>query len=164
MIDGITLTPATGKLFNVDKDAERINKKMSEVFQSLIAKLLYIMKRARPDIQTSVSFLMKRVSKSDMDDWKKLKRVLSFLKRTEDGLQNTETSSLTEIMTWIDTSHAVHENMRTHLSCIMSMGISALHAKSSAEKISTKSTCKSEIVAVLEYLPNNIWMIMSHRA
>ena len=53
-------------------DAEQLNEEKSEIFHSLTAKLLYIMKRARPDIETAISFLSRQVSKSDMDDWKKL--------------------------------------------------------------------------------------------
>ena len=42
--------------------------------------LKYIMKRSIPDIETAISFLCKRVSKCDNQDWKKLKRVLAWLK------------------------------------------------------------------------------------
>ena len=42
-------------------------------------KLMYIAKRARPDIETAVGFLSTRVSKSDTDDWAKLKTVLQYL-------------------------------------------------------------------------------------
>ena len=57
------------------------------------------MKRARPDIETTIAFLMKRVSKSDTDDWKKLKSVLGFLKATIDDLRIIGAYSLTEIKT-----------------------------------------------------------------
>jgi len=46
----------------ISDDAEELDKNKSEGFHSTTAKLLYIMQRARPDIETSVSFLMKRVS------------------------------------------------------------------------------------------------------
>ena len=42
--------------------------------------LLYIVIRARPDLETEISFLCTRVSKNDVDDWKKLKRVLLWVK------------------------------------------------------------------------------------
>ena len=48
-----------------------------------MAQLLFVAMRARPDIQTSVSFLTKRVQKPDEDDWNKLKRVLRYLKETK---------------------------------------------------------------------------------
>ena len=37
------------------------------------------MKILRPDIDTVISYVSKRVTKSDEDDWKKLKRLLAFL-------------------------------------------------------------------------------------
>ena len=61
---------AAAHLFEVREDAEQLNEEKSEIYHSLVAKLLYIMKRARPDIKTAISFLSRRVSKSDMDDWK----------------------------------------------------------------------------------------------
>ena len=87
------------------------------------------MKRARPDIETGVSFLMKRVAKSDVDDWKKLRRVIGFLKRTIDELRIIGATSLTEIMSFIDSAYAVHENMRSHTGGLVSFGIGAAHAR-----------------------------------
>ena len=68
-------------------DAEQLNEKRSKDFHSITAALLYLMKRVRPDIETSISFLMRRVSKSDVDDWWKLKRVLAYLKNTIDDVR-----------------------------------------------------------------------------
>ena len=45
-------------------------------------KLLYSVKRAYPDLETLVSFLTIRVTKSDVEDWKKLKQSLTFVKNT----------------------------------------------------------------------------------
>ena len=53
-----------------------------EVFHSVVAKLLCIMKRARPDLETAIDYLCTRVSKSDVDDWKKIRRVIAFVKCT----------------------------------------------------------------------------------
>ena len=61
-------SPATGNLFTVREGAKQLGEKFSKIFRSTTAKLLYVMKRGRPDIETSVSFLMRRVSKSDEDD------------------------------------------------------------------------------------------------
>ena len=72
------MTPATHYLFDINYDSEELSKLLSEAFHTIMAKLLYIMQRARPVIETAVSFLMKRVSESDVEDWKKLKRVIVF--------------------------------------------------------------------------------------
>ena len=54
-------TPSTYNLFKVDIASVELEKKHSENFQSTTASLLYIMKRARPDIETGVSFQMRIV-------------------------------------------------------------------------------------------------------
>jgi len=61
-----------------------------------------------------------------------------------------------KLETWIDASHAVHEDMKGVTGGCMSMGWGVLHAKSSKQKINTKSTCESELVGVSEYIPFKI--------
>ena len=46
-------------LFTVNPNAEKLDQKHSEGFHTVTAKLGCIMKRARPDIETGVSFLIK---------------------------------------------------------------------------------------------------------
>mmetsp|Transcript_14329 Transcript_14329/g.26897 ORF Transcript_14329/g.26897 Transcript_14329/m.26897 type:complete len:121 (-) Transcript_14329:259-621(-) len=72
-------TPATRFLFDVRDDVAKLDKSRAEAFHSTVAKLLYICKRSRLDIQNAVGFLTTRVSRSDEDDWKKLKRLLQYL-------------------------------------------------------------------------------------
>jgi len=113
-VDTNVVSPATCYLFNVNPNAEQLNTRLSEAFYSITSKLGYIMKRGRPDIETAVSFLMIRVSKSDTDDWKKLRRLIGFLKGTIDELRIIGATSLTEIMTFVDSAYDVHENTRSH--------------------------------------------------
>ena len=42
-------------------------------------ELLFIIESSRPDSETAVGFLTKGVSKSDIDDWEKLRRMLRFV-------------------------------------------------------------------------------------
>ena len=56
----------------------------SEIFHSIVVKLLYIAKIRRSDIEVAVSFLCNRVSKSTKDDWITLRRILGYLKSTID--------------------------------------------------------------------------------
>ena len=111
-VDKSILTPATGNLFKVNMSAAELDVQKSKLFHTNTAKLLYIMKRARPDIDTSVSYLMQRVTKVDIDDWIKLKRVLGFLKNTIKDTRKIGAKSLSHLFTWVDASYAVHENMR----------------------------------------------------
>ena len=152
-------SPANHSLFLVDEGAKELDENKSDIFHSTTAKLLYIMKRARPDIETSISFLSRRVSKSADDDWKKLKRVLGWLKRTIDDIRTIGATSLTELYTYIDAAFAVHDNMRSHTGGAISMGYGIVHGKSSMQKINTKSSTEAELVGISEYVPYNLWLL-----
>jgi hypothetical protein len=59
---------------------------------TVVAKLLYLGKRSRPDILTTVAFLSTRVLKATEEDWKKLVKLVRYLRRTGDwasGLRPT---------------------------------------------------------------------------
>ena len=68
-------TPAKSKLFVVN-ESELLNEDKSERFHYIVAKLLYVSKRARVDLCTAIAFLCTRVSKSTLEDWEKLRRLL----------------------------------------------------------------------------------------
>ena len=159
-ITGVVKSPAQHHLFTVDEDAIKLEGKQKEIFHSVTQKLLYITKRARPDLETTVAFLTTRVSKSDVDDWKKLGRLLTWVMNTIEDKRIIGASSLTDLFTWIDAAYAVHTNMRGQTGGAISMGYGILHGKSSKQKINVKSSTESELVGVSEYLPYNIWLMM----
>jgi hypothetical protein len=71
-MSGHAATPAANHLFSINNKAKKISNKDSEKYHHLTAKLLYLSKRACPDLQTAVAFLCKRVKQPDVDDWKRL--------------------------------------------------------------------------------------------
>ena len=70
--DSVT-SPNPKHLFHVNEDCASLSDDLSDIFHSVTAKLLYLEKRARPDIETAVAFLTTRVTNPTTDDWKKLK-------------------------------------------------------------------------------------------
>ena len=48
---------AANHLFYVKKERETLNKEDGSLFCHMLTKILYLSKRARPDIQTYVSFM-----------------------------------------------------------------------------------------------------------
>ena len=50
-------TPAPENLFTVNEDCENLPKEMAADFHTIVAKMLYVTKRARPDTCLSVVFL-----------------------------------------------------------------------------------------------------------
>ena len=80
-INGVVTSPAQHHLFQVNENAEQLDEEKSKIFHTVTQKLLYITKRGRLDLETLLSFLTSRVTKSDIDDWKKLKRGLIWIKK-----------------------------------------------------------------------------------
>ena len=78
-IDGVVTLPAVKYLLNVPEEDDELDNERKERFRSVVAKLLYIMKKGRPDLKpAAVAFLYTRVSKCVMSDWKKLRQMLQY--------------------------------------------------------------------------------------
>jgi hypothetical protein len=71
-MDGVAATPAAAHLFTVNENAVRLDGAASDLFHHYTAKLLFLSRRARPDIQMAVAFLTTQVKGPDVDDQKKL--------------------------------------------------------------------------------------------
>ena len=59
LIEKITACPGTNTLFTVrdKKDREILSEEMAKQFHRTTAQLLFLCKRARPDVETLISFL-----------------------------------------------------------------------------------------------------------
>ena len=159
-LEGKVTPLAQYNLFQVNEDAEPLDKNKKEIFHSVTAKILYLVKRARPDLETLVSFLTMRVTKSDVDGWKKLKRGLKFVKNIIKDKKIIVAKTLTDLYTWIEAAYAIHNNMRGRTGGAISMGYGIMHVKASKQEINVKSSTESELVGMGEYVPYNIWFIM----
>ena len=78
MIGEVT-TPAAEHLFDTNDEPVYLDDETADFFHHMTAKALFLAKRARPDIQTAVSFLCTRVKKPDEHDYKKLARLMKYL-------------------------------------------------------------------------------------
>jgi hypothetical protein len=82
LMKGSSVTPAANHMFLVNPECTKLNDVDAALYHYLMAKLLYLSKRARRDLLLAVSFLTKRVIEPDLDDWKKLGRCLQYLSST----------------------------------------------------------------------------------
>ena len=74
-IKKVKITPAGDNLFTVnEEDPVLLNEKDRVLVHSSTARLLFLGKRARPDIQTVIAFLCTGVKVADKDFYKKLER------------------------------------------------------------------------------------------
>ena len=153
-------TPARPGLFHVNDDAEKLDEKRADNFHSVTASLLFISQRSRLDIQVAVGFLTTRVSCPDVDDWRKLRRVLQYLRGTMDLILTIGADNITKMETWVDASYGVHHDFKSHTGGCISFGWGVLLTKCQKQKLNTRSSTEGEVVGVSDYLPNTIWARM----
>ena len=127
------------------------------MFHHNTAKLLFLCKRARPDIQPPVAFLCTRVQEPDQDDYKKLARVMKYLRGSSDLVLTLEANNMNIVKWWVDASFAVHPDMRSHTGAMMTMGGGAIYASSTLQKINTRSSTEGELVGVNDTMPQIVW-------
>jgi hypothetical protein len=134
-----------------------LDNEQSDLFHHITARLLFLCKRARPDIQTAVAFLCTRVKAPDTDDYKKLARVIRYLRHTVSMPLTLEADDIQLVKWWADASFAVHADMKSHTGGAMSLGKGVIYGTSTRQKINTRSSTEAELVAVNEVLPQILW-------
>ena len=156
-LDGVANTPATRDLFEINETCPLLTKAKHDGFHSIVAKLLFVSKRSRLDIQLAQAFLCTRVSNSTEQDWEKLRRLLKYLKRTINLHRIIGADDFSVMKTWVDASYATHADMRSHTGGAMSFGTGMVTVKSAKQKLNTKSSTEAEIVGASDYIPWTIW-------
>jgi len=155
-------TPAANHLFEVKDHSPRLSLERGEIFHHLTAQLLYLSKRARPDLEPTVPYLCTRVQKPNEDDWKKLGRCLKYLQMTKDLKLKLRVDSDDDgqlyIEWWVDASFAVHPDMKSHTGAIMSLGRGAPITISSRQKLNTTSSTTAELVGVSDAMGMIEWV------
>jgi hypothetical protein len=141
----------------VNPDAEKLDDEKAELYHHLTAKLLYLSKRTRPDLQPTVSFLTTRVKQPDVDDYKKLARCMRFLRGTKHDKLTLECDENLDIKWYIDASFAVHPDMRSHTGASMTLGKGSVYSTSRKQRLNTKSSTEAELVGVDDAMPMVIW-------
>jgi hypothetical protein len=127
------------------------------VFHNFVARSLNLTKRARPDIHTAVAFLTTRVRKPGKDDWKKLQRMIRYLQGTLDLPFKLSANGTSIIKWWANGSHGVHFDMRGHNGGMASLGEGALMSTSTRQKLNTRSSNETKLVAADDMMPQIMW-------
>lgn len=152
------VTPATQDLFTVEENLSVLGKEMMEKFHSIVALLLYVAKRARPDLLTAVSFLSTRVLYPTEQDWRKLGRVIKYIKGTMEMRLSIRANMGMTIEAYIDASFATHMDRFGHSGMYVTLGVGPIYCKSSKQRLVCRSSTESELVAVGDGLIVLIWI------
>jgi len=156
-IDSICATPAESQLFSIRNDLPLLPDDVRAKFHSGIMRLMFLAKRARPDILLAVVFLASRVNNPNTDDEKKFHRVLKYLNGTQDLTLILSPDSVMSLSAYIDAAYGVHHDFRGHTGCVITIGSGALYVKSNKQKLTAKSSTEAELIALSDALSQVIW-------
>jgi hypothetical protein len=152
-------TPASSKLFNIISNDELLSDDERERFHTNVAKLLYLGKRARPDVLLAATFLCTRVRSPGKDDLKKLGRCVRYLNKTKSTIDYriNATKDLLEMCVYVDASFAVHDTYRSHSGAVLTVGKNTvIYTESLKQKLNAKSSTEAELIAISDVLPQII--------
>ncbi len=156
-IGAITATPAADHLFNVRDNCKKLTEYEAQHFHNMTARALFLSKRSRQDLQTVVAFLSTRVREPDEDDWKKLLRMIKYLKGTVDLPLILRANGTGIVKWWVDAAYAVHRDMKGHTGGTLQLGKGSINSKSIKQKLNTTSSTESELVGTFDVMPDILW-------
>jgi hypothetical protein len=156
---GLAASPAIDQLFDV-RDIARVTEEERARFHSIVAKLLYLAKRTKPECLTAVSFLATRVTRCTADDIGKLTRLLRYIRRTKDrGVVLRPGHLGISVRVFVDAAFGVHADLRSHTgSCIVIGDTGAVHCRSTKQTSVTKSSTEAELMAVSDSANQGLYL------
>jgi hypothetical protein len=145
----LTCYQAPGKkdLFTIVKESA-LDEGKKQKFHMIIAKLLYLAKRARPDILTVVSFLCTRVKEPTTDDQRKLLHLLGYLSHTKERLLIMAPQKVFKIEAYVDASFVTHMDGKSHTGVFVKIWGVGVFFASRTQKCVSKSPTEAELIAL----------------
>ena len=117
-------------------------------------------KRTRPEILTMLSYLGSCVTAPSEADMQCLLHVFEYLKGTLDLGLFFKPNSM-QLYYWCDAAYGVHADMKGHtgMFAALGQGNAPIVAKSTKQKLNTRSSTESELVALDDTLLHLLWLI-----
>lgn len=157
-VKGKAATPAKEDVFKVDDTSEPLDDELRGEFHTVVAKLLYLTMRVRPDIMVAIIFLTGRVQVATAEDQIKLDRVLRYLNGCRHlGIVLRPTDGDMMVFTFVDASFAVHVGMVSQTGQFITLGLGPVFHKAGKQKLVSKSSCEAELVGQSDSVVQTIW-------
>jgi hypothetical protein len=152
-LNKVTSTPAADDAFEVPEDSPLLNPKELVHFHSIAARIMYLSKRARPDLLLAISNLATRVTKATNADKDKLDRIIRYMHQSyhagHKGIKLTPGPEGIQPFGFFDASYGVHADGKSHTgACIMIGAAGPVSTDSTRQSIVTKSSTEAELVGM----------------
>ena len=150
--------PRRNQLFKVDCKSPSLPTKDAGLFHCHVSRLLFASKSARLDIQVCVAFLSTRVKAPTEQDYKKLGRVISYLKENV-YLPLVVGADNSRPLTWnIGASFVVYPDCKSHIGACLTLGHGSVLSISTKQEVNTKSSTEAELVGVDDSMTFAMWI------
>ncbi len=130
----------------MNKDAVLLGSKEATYYHTVTAKLLYLAKRARPDILMIISFLC--TTAPTVEDMLKLKHLLGYLHGTRDQVLIINKIQNDQLVMYIDAAYALHEKGESHSGLVIAIGGTVVFVSSKKQICVAKSPTDAELIAL----------------
>jgi hypothetical protein len=155
------------KVWNQNQNAKFQQNKLSKSvtanvdktkFASKLMKLMWIARLCRNDILFAVSYMSTKVQNPTVRDMEKLDHILKYLNGTKDLRMKYKPESL-QLFSYIDASYALHNDAKGQTGIIITLGKNGppVFCKSRKQKLVSRSSTESELIALNEGLPEVMW-------
>ena len=158
-MEGVSNMAASAHLFKMNsEDPKMQGDKQKKIFVHLVMQGLYLSQRGRPDICTTISFLCGWLHNPDEDDYKKLTRMIQYLRGTKGLILTLWANDDGIVQWWIDASYAVHDDMKGHTGATLSLGKGGIYSGLWKQCLVARSSTESELIGVYDVLHQVLWM------
>ena len=159
-VKGTARSPATEGLFDTREGAAPVSEPVRVWFHKVVAMVLYLAKRTKPECLVAVAYLATRVHKCTLDDVEKLQRLVRYIHATRDsGVVLRPGAGGISVRLFVDASYGVHSDGRSHTgSCVVIGDVGAVHCRSSKQLIVTKSSTEAELVGLSDSANQSIFI------
>ena len=152
-------SPAMGDLFTIPDGSDLLDGEERDAFHTVVAKVLFVAKRVRPDLLAPVSFLSGRVREPTESDRAKLERLISYVHHTiRAGIKlDVSGGRRPNVTAWVDSSFGTHENGAGQTGYVISLGGGPILASSSKQRHVTTSSGECELAGLYDGSTGVIW-------
>tara|TARA_B100002003_G_C14152859_1_gene554651 strand:- start:307 stop:5016 length:4710 start_codon:yes stop_codon:yes gene_type:complete len=153
-------TPNTETLFEDDNDESIfLTEDNRKIFHTIVAKLLYLAKKLRPDILTAISYLASKVNQPTVNDNNKLTKVVKYVNNTINYKSIYKYNTPIGITAYVDASFGCHSDGKSRSGIAVMLCGGMIYTSSSKQKIVTKSSTEAELVALSDACDQIQWCI-----
>jgi hypothetical protein len=143
-------TPAIQMSEGEEQKSEPLKSDEAKFFHSIVATLLYIAKKCRPDILHSTVKLCQKVKNPTINDNKALKRILQYLHGTKNIELNLEIDDPHQFSVMVDSAFAINENGKSQTGYGFKFKKGYFFCTSRSQSVVAKSSTVAELIAMSE--------------